>query len=109
MALLCVRGVRKDFSWPSLASSRIGISFGRQEHNVISLLFKLFANLTRKIVKSMGEINLLHCTIMIIVVQFKNDYAISFDELFERELLYNFLLSKEGRKLECKGFFGVEK
>ena len=32
------------------------ISFGRQEHTVISLLFKLFANLTRKIVKLMGEI-----------------------------------------------------
>ena len=31
---------------------------------------------------------------MIIVVQFKNDYAISFDELFERELSYNFLISK---------------
>ena len=30
--------------------------FGRQEHTVISLLFKLFANLTRKIVKSMGVI-----------------------------------------------------
>ena len=32
------------------------ISFGRQEHTVISLLFKLFANLTRKIVKLMGKI-----------------------------------------------------
>ena len=31
---------------------------------------------------------------MIIIVQFNNDYAISFDELFERELFYNFLLSK---------------
>ena len=31
---------------------------------------------------------------MIIIVQFNNDYAISFDELCERELLYNVLLSK---------------
>ena len=36
--------------------------------------------------------SLLHCTIMIIIVQFNNDYAIAFDELFERQLLYNFLL-----------------
>ena len=28
---------------------------------------------------------------MIIIVQFNNDYAIAFDELFERELLYNFM------------------
>ena len=32
------------------------ISFGQQECIVISLLFKLFANLNRKIVKSMAEI-----------------------------------------------------
>ena len=34
------------------------ISFGRQEHTVISLLFKLvvFVNLIKKILKSMGEI-----------------------------------------------------
>ena len=31
---------------------------------------------------------------MIIILQFNNDYAISFDELFERELLHNFLFSK---------------
>ena len=31
---------------------------------------------------------------MMIIVQFENSYAISFDELFERELLYNFYISK---------------
>ena len=31
---------------------------------------------------------------MIIIVQFINDYTISFDELFERELLYNFYFVK---------------
>ena len=77
-----VRGVRKIFSTrddtklgrkrsfrnsPAARSEKIfrrllwyhhelEISFGRQEHTVISLLFKFFANLTRKIVKSMGEI-----------------------------------------------------
>ena len=82
VALLCVRGVRKIFSTgddakrvrdrsflnePQASSENIfrgrvwhhqelELSFGRQEHTVISLLFKLFAHLTRKIVKSMGEI-----------------------------------------------------
>ena len=65
MALLCVRGVRKICSTSDDAKRVRGrvwhhheleISFGREEHTVISLLFKLFANLTRKIVKSMGEI-----------------------------------------------------
>ena len=31
---------------------------------------------------------------MRIIVQYNNDYAISFDELFERESFYNFLPSK---------------
>ena len=79
---MCVRGVRTIFSTrddakrvgvrsflnePHASSEKIflgcvwhhhelEISFGRQEHIVISLLFNLFANLTRKIVKSMGDI-----------------------------------------------------
>ena len=67
MALLCVRGVRKIFSTSDDAKRvrensgqvwhhhELEISFGRQEYTVISLLFKLFANLTRNVVKSMGE------------------------------------------------------
>ena len=130
VALLCVRGVRKIFSTsddakrvrersflnePQASFEKIfrgrvwhhhelEISFGRQEHTVISLLFTLFANLTRKIVKWYGEIiialcnngkSLLHCAIMIIIVQYNNDFAIfCLTSFFERELLYNFLLNK---------------
>ena len=48
---------RKIFSERAADEFRKDLSrFGRQEHTVIYFLFKLFANLTRKIVKSMGEI-----------------------------------------------------
>ena len=58
VALLCVRGVQNIFSMSDDDAKRVRgrvwhhhaleISYGRQEHTFISLLFKLFANLTRK-------------------------------------------------------------
>ena len=66
VTLLCVRE-RSFLNSPAACTEKIlrgrvwhyhelEISFGRQEHAVISLLFELFANLTRKIVKSKGDI-----------------------------------------------------
>ena len=42
----------------------------------------------------MGEIIIVLYAMMIIILQCNKDYAISFDELFERKSLYNLLLSK---------------
>jgi len=105
VALLCVRGVRKIFSMsddakrvrersflnePQASSEKIflgrvwhhhelEISFGRQEHTVKSLLFKLFANLTRKIVKSMHFVKKCHLMRHFFVWRWRQNLSIGID------------------------------
>ena len=105
VALLCVRGVRKIFStsprkifseraagefWkdlsrPSLASSWVGNIFRpTKTHTEISLLFIIFLQICPKycVIKWQNH----YCTEQ--KWQSNNDFAIWFNELFERELLY---------------------
>ena len=78
MALLCVRGDEPQASSEKIFRGRVWhhheleISFGRQEHTVISLLFTFFANLSTKIVKSIGEI---------IIVLYNNDHCCTYSTI----------------------------